>query len=190
MKRQSREWEEFISFLTTVAGIAVIGITVALLVRLQRGLLGVTLSVIAVGVLAFWLSEVRGLLRKRYQGVKAFPDRGAGGPGSPRAYMLQQDLKDELWTYDLYDEDGETVLVAKVPGPEDDIMVNLSDGRLEIAGGRNFSRSLKIPGKVRISRVTYKNGVLVVGFTRLGDTGDKVQRNGGTHASEVLSEKK
>lgn len=149
LRLNKRELEELISFLTTIFGILIIGAVIALFVRLQRGLLGIFLSGIAVALLIFWVKEIKNFILKQ-----------------PHVFNLSRDgacmRYDESWTYDLIDEDDETVLVAKVPGPEKEVKVDFSNRKLKINAGQGFKKVVSMPERIMINNITYKNGVLQV----------------------------
>ncbi len=162
MRPIDRQFNELVSFLTIVFGIFMMGVVIALLVRLQRGLLGVILSGIAIGILVFWLIEIRRSLLNQPQGFGPFFGKKILG----RMLVDEPYTEDESWAYDLLESDGETVLVTKVPGPEGDIKVNLLGRRLKITAGQGFSKVLTMPNKIGVNKVIYKNGVLQIRFTK------------------------
>ncbi|MEM4245853.1 MAG: Hsp20/alpha crystallin family protein [Candidatus Bathyarchaeia archaeon] len=172
MRGSRRDQEELATLLATVAGVAVIGVVVALLIRLQRGLLGVILSAIAAALLAYWLGEVRSLIKRRVTilptPVKTAPKR-VTPPG-------RDELIDETWTYDLYETKEGSLLVARVPGPEKDVKVSLSEGVLKIWGGHGFAKSLPVSGIGGIKKTEYKNGVLVVELAKPVERTKRCQR--------------
>jgi HSP20 family molecular chaperone IbpA len=153
--------DDFLSFLTTIFSITVIGIVVALLVRLQRGFLGLILSGIAIVLLTFWLKELRAFLKNK---SKIF------GSSSIRISWNKdessvQERKDDSWSYDIFDDAGEKVLVARVPGPEERVKTRIKKNKLKIFGGQGFSKILIMPDNIKINSHSYKNGVLIVRFS-------------------------
>ena len=132
-----------------VFGILLIGGIIALFIRLQRGFIGIILSGIALLVLVFWIREMKGFF-------------------SEEKYLLKKseskNESEESWLYDLFEENNEKILVAKVPGPKKVIKVKSKNNRLEILGGRKFFKVLTMPKKISINRIEYKNGVLQVRF--------------------------
>ncbi|MEM3736740.1 MAG: Hsp20/alpha crystallin family protein [Candidatus Bathyarchaeia archaeon] len=134
--------EETISLAVLVIGLLVIGILLAFIVRFQRGLLGVILAVAAALLLFYWLRELRKTAKKEWL------------PEAPPS-------KAE-WTYDLVDRGAEIAVIAEVPGPEEQISINIINRTLEIRGGGNFYRQIKLPEEVGEAETTYHNGVLQV----------------------------
>ncbi|MEK0325432.1 MAG: hypothetical protein QQN63_06980, partial [Nitrosopumilus sp.] len=49
-----------------IIGVIVIGVILMLLVRVQRGLLGIILAALASGLLIYWLREVRNIVKKEF----------------------------------------------------------------------------------------------------------------------------
>ncbi len=172
MNSEKRKVEDIFSFLTTVFGIAVIGIVVTLLVRLQRGFLGLILSGIAVVLLTFWLKELRVFLKNK---PKIFGSSSIRVSWDKDASSVQE-KKDDLWSYDIFDDAGEKVLVARVPGPEERIKVRTKKNKLQIFGGQGFSKVLIMPDKIEINSFSFKNGVLLVRFSSEIKEMEKLQK--------------
>jgi len=134
-----------ISLVLLLVGILVIGGVVLLAVRTQRGLLGIVLALLAVGVILYWLREGRkGVLKE-----------------------LKVQKQEEPWTYDLIEDGQDSLLVAKVPGPESRVRVKASGQSIEIRGGDNFKQVVSLARKVEVLRTTYVNGVLQVRLRKL-----------------------
>ena len=85
--------------------------------------------------------------------------------GKPKFSAREQESKN--WVYDLIKGDQETVFVAEVPGPEDNIMVRLIDGVLYVRGSQGFSKEVSIEGSndMQIADFKYRNGVLTLRIT-------------------------
>jgi len=132
-----------------VFGVLLIGGIITLFIRLQRGFIGIILSGIAFLVLIFWIKE-----------MKVF--------SSEAKYLLgKSNSKNELeesWLYDLFEENNEKILIAKVPGPKKAIKVKSLNNKLEILGGQKFFKVLTMSKKISINSIEYKNGVLQVRF--------------------------
>lgn len=141
--QRSKRYKSFdiASTLLLVIGIVVIGAVLAIILRVQRGLIGVLLAGVAVGLLAYWLREIRRVIQAERPQIK---------PRQPE------------WTYDILDGQEEIAVVAEVPGPEDQVRVTLQGSRLEIHGGNNFRKDLQLPSAVDLAAITYRNGVLNV----------------------------
>ncbi|MCW4032425.1 MAG: hypothetical protein NWF08_03425 [Candidatus Bathyarchaeota archaeon] len=146
---KNNQLNEIISFLMFVFGVLLIGGIITLFIRLQRGFIGIILSGIAFLVLIFWIKEMKGFF-------------------SEEKYLLgKSNSKNELeesWLYDLFEENNEKILIAKVPGPKKAIKVKSLNNKLEILGGQKFFKVLTMPKKISINSIEYKNGVLQVRF--------------------------
>jgi len=72
--------------------------------------------------------------------------------------------KGKNWIYDLIKGDKQFVFVAEVPGPDDKIMVRLTDGMLNVRGTGGFSKEVSIEGskEMQVSDFKYRNGVLTL----------------------------
>ena len=60
----------------------------------------------------------------------------------------------------------EVTLVADVPGPKEEIKVQLDGEKLEIRGGNNFFKTVTLPKILNILNTNYLNGVLEVKLKR------------------------
>lgn len=125
----------FLSRLFTILLLALLAlIIISLTARFQRSLLGLAL-VIALGLLGFyWIKELR----------KAVSSRRA-----LEKYPIELIEKDEL-----------ILLTAQVPGPEEEVRVELRGTKLLLMGGRGFKRIIKLPCRATILTRSYLNGVL------------------------------
>lgn len=109
-------------------------ILVSLTARFQRSLLGLAL-VIALGLLAFyWVRELR----------KAVSSR----------------MTVEKYPVEIIEKDGLILLTAQVPGPEEEVKVELKGTKLLVMGGKGFRRIIKLPYRATILTRSYLNGVL------------------------------
>ncbi len=171
MKTVKKGTDDFISFLTVIFGLLIIGIMATLLVRLQRGFLGLILTGIAIAILSFWLKELRSFLRNKPVFGESII-RITWEKISPS----KEEKKSDAWPYDIFDEGREKVLVARVPGPEKKIKIRSKDHKLKIIGGGGFSKVLIMPEKISISKITYRNGVLQVKFRIVENGLRKIQR--------------
>lgn len=140
--KPTKSMEETISLAILLIGVLVVGILMVFIVRVQRGLVGVILAVAAALLLLYWMRELRKTVKEEWL------------PGAPSS-------KAE-WTYDLVDRGAEIAVIAEVPGPEDQIAVKIIDQTLEIKGGHNFYRQIKLPEDLEGAETTYHNGVLQV----------------------------
>jgi len=144
-RTRTNNYQELASIVGTVLGAAAIIGLALVLVRLQRGLIGMILAILAAGLFAYWLTEFRKTVRKELQ------------PAAPR--------KD--WEYEVMEGSNEVTVIAEVPGPSEKVKVNLLDRTLQIEGGKAFRRRVSVPMKVEISSFTYLNGVLQVRMKKL-----------------------
>jgi HSP20 family protein len=72
---------------------------------------------------------------------------------------------------DVFDEDGEVLVIAEMPGvAEDDISVKVTGETLKLTtkGEFHYSKEVELPAKVktRSIRKTYRNGLLEMRFTK------------------------
>ncbi|MCW3975565.1 MAG: hypothetical protein NWE86_04910 [Candidatus Bathyarchaeota archaeon] len=172
MNSVKRKTDDLFSFLTTVFGITVIGIVVTLLVRLQRGFFGLILSGIAVVLLAYWLKELRVFLKNKPNIFGASSIKISWNKDASSV----QEKKDDSWSYDIFDDADEKVLVARVPGPEERIKVRSKKNKLQIFGGQGFSKVLIMPDNIEINSFSFKNGVLLVRFSNEIKEIEKLQK--------------
>lgn len=133
------------SLILLIIGILVIGTIMLLMIRTQRGLLGLVLAGLTAALVVYWLREGRKTVMKELK---------AKGEVEP-------------WTYDIIEEGEEGRLVAKVPGPEGRVKVKASGQALEIKGGNNFRQIVSLARRIEILGTTYINGVLQVKFKKL-----------------------
>ncbi len=142
MKRKSRVdvWND-VSLAILLIGIVVIGIILMLIVRVQRGLLGFILAGLAVILLVYWLREFRRTVKKEL--------------------MPEVPSKRAEWTYELIEDKDEVTIVAEVPGPENQVEVEIINNTLEIKS-TNFQKAIIFPHDVSIISKSYVNGILNV----------------------------
>ncbi|MBI4257347.1 MAG: Hsp20/alpha crystallin family protein [Thaumarchaeota archaeon] len=139
-KTRTYSYQEMVSTAVTIGGIALIALLGFILVRVQRGLLGIILAVIAVVLIAYWLTEMRRTVKKELNPI----------------------IPKKSWQYEIMDGGSEMTFVAEVPGPSEKIKVNFVKDVLEIEGGSGFKQSVNIPVKVEVGNYSYLNGVLQV----------------------------
>jgi hypothetical protein len=125
----------FLSRLFTILLVVLLAlILISLTARFQRSLLGLAL-IIALGLLAFyWARELR---------------KAASSRRAVEKYPVELIEKDEL-----------ILLTAQVPGPEEEVKVELRGTKLLLMGGRGFRRIIKLPCRATILTRSYLNGVL------------------------------
>lgn len=141
---ESERKDELLNVLSA-ASIAMAALFLILLFKVKGGLLGLVLGAVAVATLFYWLREIRSLFREE----SAYP-------------------KDEAeFFYDLLDDGEALIFVAKVPGPAEEVEAKLEQGFLEIRGGGNFFRAVKVSKEVELQTKSYINGVLHVKLQKI-----------------------
>ncbi len=137
-------------FVVPLLALLFIGIMFLFLARAQGGV-GFIFLAVASGLLVYWVREIRMMSRSEEKRIS-------------RESEQQKD-----WVYDLIKNNDETVFVAEVPGPEDQINVRLSNGLLKIKGGQNFTRDvpLELTEDMGISDYKYRNGVLTIKIQKM-----------------------
>ncbi|MCP8321157.1 MAG: hypothetical protein H3Z52_09495 [archaeon] len=146
MKRRSRaNVRDDLSLAILLIGIVVIGLILMLFIRVQRGLLGFVLAGLAIILLVYWLREFRKTVKKEL--------------------MPEITPKGAEWAYEIIEDKDEITILAEVPGPEDQIKVEIVNGKLEIKS-TNFQKAVKLLHGVSIISKSYVNGVLSVRLKR------------------------
>ena len=137
-------------FIVPLLALLFIGVMFLLLARAQGGI-GFIFLAIASGLLVYWVREIRIMSR------------------SEEKMISRESEQQKDWVYDLIKNNDETVFVAEVPGPEDQINVRLSNGLLKIKGGQNFTRDvpLELTEDMGISDYKYRNGVLTIKIQKM-----------------------
>jgi HSP20 family molecular chaperone IbpA len=139
MKTEKRKPAEIADILSIIS-IAVAALLLILLFKVKGGILGIVLGTVAVAALIYWFTEIKKIFKEE----KAYPKEEAE------------------WFYDLTDEGESVTLIAKVPGPPEEVKVRLVNGKLEIEGGANFMRRVHVPKDAQLRHKSYINGVLHV----------------------------
>ena len=140
-KRRGREIGDAINIITIFIGLIVVGVILTLLVRFQRGLLGIVLGGLAVALVIYWILEIRKTMKTEFK-VK--------------------EIESGEWAPDIIENNDEIVIVGKVPGPREKIKVLLQENFLEVKGGLGFRKVVKLPSKIVSFNTSYTNGVLEV----------------------------
>lgn len=117
-------------------GLLLLLLAVSLLMRFERGLLGIALTIAVILLGFYWFRELRKTLT-RYRGVERFP-------------------------FELVEEGEMILLTAQVPGPENEVEVEVAGKRLLVRGGGGFRRVIKLPYRAILLSSSYINGVLHV----------------------------
>jgi len=129
------------NILAVFVGVIVTAVILTLLVRLQRGLLGIILGSLAAILAAYWILDLRRTIRKEFK-IKPSESRG--------------------WSPDIIEYKTEILVVGRVPGPQEKIEVRLHDNLLEVKGGFHFRELIKLPTRAVSFNSAYNNGVLEI----------------------------
>jgi HSP20 family molecular chaperone IbpA len=149
MKRERKRPGELTDIISMI-GIAVVALLLILLFKVKGGILGMVLGTIAVAALIYWLKEIKKIFREeRFHSEEA------------------------EWFYDLIDEEEGVTLIARVPGPAEEVKVRLVGGMLEIKGGGNFMQRIHVPKGLQLQKISYINGVLHVRLQRVKESNYK-----------------
>ena len=140
-KRREREIGDAINIITIFVGLIVVGVILTLLVRFQRGLLGIVLGGLAVALVIYWVLEIRKTLKTEFK---------------------VREIESGEWAPDIIENKDEIVIVGKVPGPREKIKVLLEENFLEVKGGLGFRKVVKLSSKIVSFNTSYTNGVLEV----------------------------
>jgi len=112
----------------------------SMLLRVQRGLLGLILTAILAVLGFYWFKEVRKALEQVERA---------------REYPLE-----------VSEEDDMISLTAQVPGPESEVSFEVKGNKLLLRGGMGFRRVVKLPYRVRVLSSSYVNGILHIKLLR------------------------
>lgn len=140
-KRRGREISDAINIITIFIGLIVVGVILTLLVRFQRGLLGIVLGSLAVALVIYWILEIRKTMKTEF---------------------TVREIEAGEWAPDIIENKDEIVVVGKVPGPREKIKVLLEENFLEVKGGLGFRKIVKLPSTIVSFNTSYNNGVLEV----------------------------
>jgi len=116
-------------------------LALSLLLRFQRGLLGLILTGILVILGFYWFKEIR------------------------KALKSERPRKDYL--LEISEEDDVISLTAQIPGPEEHVSFEVLGKKILLRGGMGFSRVVKLPCKVRVLSSSYVNGILHIKLAKL-----------------------
>lgn len=140
MKVAKEQRSSEVKYLVTVLLIVVMVSLLILTIRIQRGVLGIMLMVLAALIFFYWFKEVRKLLRK-----------------SERKEFI----------YEVIEEDGSVTVIAQVPGPEWSVKALSLGRKIIIEGGGGFKKTLILRSKVKLVTSIYKNGILTIKLEKL-----------------------
>lgn len=109
-------------------------LALAILLRLQRGLLGLILTGILIILGIYWFKEIK----KVFESVR-----------TPKEYPLEVSEYDDVIS-----------LTAQVPGPESEVSFEILGNKILLRGGMGFRKAVKLPYKVKVLSSSYINGIL------------------------------
>src|SRR3990170_776945 len=121
MRRKTVPADDMIFLMTTVLSLAIVGVIVIRLIRIQRGLLGFVLAALAIVLIVYWMKEFRKTVREELFKMKV------------RRPSSKRDL-----IYDVVDHGPDMIVIAEIPGPEDEVKAHVIDSNLVILGGQGF----------------------------------------------------
>lgn len=75
---------------------------------------------------------------------------------------MRIDVHPNLRHSDIIEENDRITVVAKVPGPRDQIKTQLINRTLEIMGSGDYVEKVELPSNAEILDANYKNGVLTL----------------------------
>jgi len=116
-------------------------LALSLLLRFQRGLLGLILTGILIILGFYWFKEIKRALRSERP---------------RRDYLLE-----------ISEDDDVISLTAQVPGPEEHVSFEVLGKKILLRGGMGFSRVVKLPCKVKVLSSSYVNGILHIKLAKL-----------------------
>lgn len=134
------------SMFVFVVGLFLIGILLLFLIRVQRGLFGLILAGLAAALMIYWMREIRQIVRGEFEPIQ--PSK-------------------KKWTYDVLEGKDTVTVVAEVPGPAEDVKVELRGRSLAIFGGQSFKKKVSVPKGLTLIDTSYVNGILNVRLSRL-----------------------
>ena len=112
----------------------------SMLLRVQRGLLGLILTAILVVLGFYWFKEIR--------------------------KVLEQSERTREYPLEISEEDDMISLTAQVPGPESEVSFEVKGNKLLLRGGMGFRRVVRLPYRVRVLSSSYINGILHIKLLR------------------------
>ena len=112
----------------------------SMLLRVQRGLLGLILAAILVVLGFYWFKEIR--------------------------KVLEQSERTREYPLEISEEDDMISLTAQVPGPESEVSFEVKGNKLLLRGGMGFKRVVRLPYRVRVLSSSYINGILHIKLLR------------------------
>ena len=134
------------SMVVFVVGLFMIGVLLLFLIRAQRGLFGLILAGVAAALMIYWMREIRQMVKGEFGSIQTAKKK---------------------WTYDVLEGKDVVTVVAEVPGPAEDVNVQLKVRSLIILGGQSFKKKVSVPKDLTLSDTSYVNGILNVRLNKL-----------------------
>ncbi len=131
-----------------IFSVILLAIVLALTIRLQRGLLGLVLGGLAVGLTIYWLRFATQALRK--------------------GRLIRVVARTEPWNPDVIDMGEEILVVGKIEPPKGRMNVQVRDKTLEVESGRDFRARVALPSDGIPENINYRNGVLEIRIRKGG----------------------
>ncbi|HID04761.1 MAG TPA: hypothetical protein EYH45_01680 [Candidatus Caldiarchaeum subterraneum] len=142
--QERRKQTEIPSMFILYIIVALVVIALAgILLRFQQGLLGIILVALTAGLAFYWIRE------------------------------LSKTVKKSDWSNllcELHEENGVISLVAQVPGPAENVKVEVMGKKLLLRGGLGFRRIVNLPFEARLTDMRYVNGILSAKLIRREST--------------------
>ncbi len=143
---RAKDMADIASMFVFVVGLFLIGVLLLFLIRVQRGLFGLILAGVAAALMIYWMREIRQIVKGEFEPM--------------------QDSK-KKWTYDILEGKDMVTIVADVPGPNENVKVELRKKSLTIFGGQSFKKKVSVPKELSIIDTSYVNGILNVRLSRM-----------------------
>ena len=125
-KNPTRPTDKLLNYVIPIIILIFFGLVYAVSSRADNSFVGFILIGAALITIVYWTVVIKKMLIT----------------GKPKFTAREQESKN--WVYDLIKGDQETVFVAEVPGPEDNIMVRLIYEILYVRGSQGFSKEVPI----------------------------------------------
>ena len=140
--------DDTLNFFIVISGLIAISSLVLIITRFQRGLFAFVISGLAAILLVYWLFELRKTIKE-----------------SPVTIRGSKEKRE--WVYDLISAKDEITFLAEVPGPDEEVRIELKDRKLRVIAPRGFFREVELPTQVEIIGSRCVNGILNVRFRKV-----------------------
>lgn len=139
IRRKRRRNDNSFNLIMMGLGAIIISIVLVTTIRFQRGLFGFLLAGLAIALVVYWLKDIRKTVRQE---------------------MMPTIAKQKKWFYDVIENSENITLVAEVPGPHEQVKIEVLERKIKIIGGKDFSREVNLSKKVELLNSSYINGML------------------------------